>query len=943
MIRISMCTNPCRLAAPETLPNMAEGVVGWVILKLGDVLAHEAVAVAYSFFVVESCALKGLFNEIRDAKRELESIQAFLSAAERFRRTDETTAAFIRQIRSLTYDIEDVIAECSYRLGEDADAMFLFKPVRRIRQDKMWYRLAERLRNTKVSLKDAAERRGRYDLKGIERGTWFSGSSSSKWRCSGSMQFKKEEDLVGVKKEKYFLLEWANSIDQRNMIASVLGMGGIGKTTLAAHVYNLVKDDFDTCAWITVSQRYEVDDLLRQIVREFRKNDRRKDFPEDVDVTDYKSLPDIICSYLKNKRYILVLDDVWNVNVLFDSRDTLLCGNGRIILTSRIYEVARLAPESNIIHLQPLQECDAQYLFYKEAFWNCKDIICPQEVEHWAKLFVEKCNGLPIAIVCIGRFLSFRRTCYMEWEKVYRDIEMRLTNNPIMDMNIILQVSLEDLPHNIRNCFLYCCLYPENYVMQRKSLVRLWIAEGFVKKTGQGTLEEMAEDYLTELIHRCLLVAVKRNDSGCVCEVQMHDILRVLALSKAHEENFGSVYNPLKTGLIREARRVSTESGDIAQIAENAPHLRSLLVFQNSFTSASLRSLSRVNKLLSVLNLQDSSINQLPKEVFDLFNLRFLGLRRTNIRSLPRSIRRLKNLLVLDAWKCKIMNLPAEVTKLRKLTHLIITAKPVLSSLQFVPSVGVPAPTNICSLMSLQTLLLMEASAEVVRCIGALVELRTFRISKVQGCHCENLFKAISNMTHLTRLGIQAADNQEMVQLSALESPPSLQKLFLLGALSKESLPDFFSSLGNLKNLTFLRLVSSRLDKDTFSCLKGLQWLVKLQLYDAYSGDTMLFSAESFPNLRVLKIRGGQHLKEIKIERGAMMSIVDLKLLLCPQLKMLPDGIEHLSTLEELTLDQTAEELVERVRCRKEMRISHVQRVYAGFVRNGELAFERII
>jgi disease resistance protein RPM1 len=198
-------------------------------------------------------------------------------------------------------------------------------------------------------------------------------------------------------------------------------------------------------------------------------------------------------------------------------------------------------------------------------------------------------------------------------------------------------------------------------------------------------------------------------------------------------------------------------------------------------------------------------------------------------------------------------------------------------------------------------------------------------------------------MTHLTRLGIQAADNQEMVHLNALQPPPFLQKLFLLGALSKESLPDFFSSLGNLKNITFLRLVGSRLDKDTFSCLKGLQWLVKLQLYDAYSGDEMLFSAGSFPNLRVLKIRGGPHLKEIKIERGAMMSLVDLKLLLCPQLKMLPEVIEHLSTLEELTLDHTAEELVKRVRCRKEMTISHVQRVYVGFVRNSELAFERII
>ncbi|RLN29194.1 Disease resistance protein RPM1 [Panicum miliaceum] len=743
---------------------MAEGVVGWLILKLRDALANEAVEHAYSFFGVEGCALKGLFREMRDVKRELESIQAFLRAAERFRGTDVATAAFVRQIRSLAYEIDDVIAECSFRLGEEADGMFLFKAVRRIRQIKIWYQLAERLRNTKASLRDAAERRGRYELKGFERGTLFSGSSSSKW-----------------------------------------------------------------------------------------------------------------------------------------SKDTFLGGNGQIIITSRIYKVARLAPESNIIHLQPLQERDAQYLFYKEAFWKCKDMICPQEVEHWAKLFVEKCNGLPIAIVCIGRLLSFRVTSYMEWEKVYRDIEMRLCHNPIMDMNIILQVSLEDLPHNIRNCFLYCCLYPENYVMQRKSLVRLWVAEGFVENIGQGTLEEMAEDYLTELIHRCLLVVVKRNDSGCVCEVQMHDILRVLALSKAHEKKFGSVYNPLKTDLIREARRVSTESGDIAQVAENAPHLRSLLVFQNSFTSASLRSLSSVNKLLSVLNLQDSSIKQLPKEVFDLFNLRFLGLRRTNIASLPRSIGRLKNLLVLDAWKCKIMKLPAEVTKLRKLTHLVITAKPVLSSLQFVPSVGVPAPTNICSLMSLQTLLLMEASAEVVRCIGALVELRTFRISKVQGCHFKNLFEAISNMTHLTRLG------------------------------------------GNLKNITFLRLVGSRLDKDTFSCLKGLQWLVKLQLYDAYCGDTMLFTAESFPNLRVLKIRGGPHLKEIKIERGAMMSLVDLKLLPCPQLKMLPDGIEHLSTLEELTLDHTAEELVERVRWRKEMSISHVQRVYVGFIRNGELAFERII
>uniref|UniRef100_A0A0A9H8Q9 Disease resistance protein winged helix domain-containing protein n=1 Tax=Arundo donax TaxID=35708 RepID=A0A0A9H8Q9_ARUDO len=240
---------------------------------------------------------------------------------------------------------------------------------------------------------------------------------------------------------------------------------------------------------------------------------------------------------------------------------------------------------------------DAQDLFYKEAFWRNKDMICPKDVQPWTNMFVDKCNGLPIAIVCIGRLLSFRRRSYLEWEKVYKDIEVQLTDNSIMDMNIILKVSLEDLPHNMRNFFLYCCLFPDNYVMQRKSLVRLWMAEGFREEIGQRASEEVAEDYLTELIHRCLLVVVKRNDSGCVYEVQMHGILRVLALSKAREEKFGSVFNPLKAYLVKEVRRVLTESGDIAQVAENAPHLRSLLVFQNSFTFDSLRSLSSVNKL----------------------------------------------------------------------------------------------------------------------------------------------------------------------------------------------------------------------------------------------------------------------------------------------------------------------------------------------------------
>uniref|UniRef100_A0A0D9XI03 NB-ARC domain-containing protein n=1 Tax=Leersia perrieri TaxID=77586 RepID=A0A0D9XI03_9ORYZ len=922
---------------------MAEGVVGSLILKLGDALGNEAGQLGSSLLGYEASALKGLFSEIRMIKEELESMQAFFCTAERFKDTDETTVAFVKQIRGLAFDIEDVIDEFTYKLGEDRQGMFLLQAIRRIRQIKTWYRLANSLQEIKINLKSAAERRCRYDLNGVRKDKKLMRLGSLNQRSTESVHFKREADLVGIAENKQFLMDCLKDEEQRHMIITIWGMGGVGKTTLVAHVYSAIKTDFDTCAWITVSHCYEADDLLKQIVVEFRKNDHKKEFPKDVDLTDYRSLVETIRLYLEKKRYVLVLDDVWSVNVWFDIKDAFSGGkHGRIIFTSRIYEVALLAPENQKINLQPLKNHYAWDLFCKEAFWKNENRTCPVELHPWAQKFVEKCKGLPIAIVCIGRLLSFKSAYLLDWENVYRNLEMQFTNNYILDMNIILKVSLEDLPHNMKNCFLYCSMFPENYVMQRKWLVRLWIAEGFIEESEHKTLEEAAEDYLTELINRCLLVEVKRNESGYIDDFQMHDIFRVLALNKAREENFCVVLDYSKTHVIGKARRLSIQRSDISQIAENVPHVRSLLVFHNSISFSSLCSFSRSVKLLSVLNLQDSSIESIPNDVFDLFNLRFLGLRRTNITYISRSIGRLQNLLVLDAWKSKIVNLPEEIIRLSKLTHLIVTVKPMITSMNFVPSVGIPAPAGLWSLSCLQTLLLMEASSEMVFYLGALVSLRSFRISKVQGRHCANLSVAITNMVHLIRLGIHANDQQEVLQLEALQPSHLLQKLILQGTLDKESLPLFFMSISKLKNLTILRLVWSKLDEEDFYYLEELQQLVKLQLYDAYNGKRLSFQATSFPKLRILKIWGAPHLSLIKIERGAMSSLVDLKLLLCPELKLLPRGIEHVTTLEEMTLDSTAEEIVGRVREKNEAKISHVKRVYVGFIRNGELAAERI-
>ena len=146
---------------------MAEAVVGQLVVTLGAALAKEAATYGGALLCKEATALRGLFGKIRRSKAELESMQAFFRTVERFKYADETTVAFVKQIRGLAFNIEDVIDEFTFKLGEDHEGMFLLKAIRRVRQIKTWYRLANNLRDIKANLKSAAEIRRRYDLKGV--------------------------------------------------------------------------------------------------------------------------------------------------------------------------------------------------------------------------------------------------------------------------------------------------------------------------------------------------------------------------------------------------------------------------------------------------------------------------------------------------------------------------------------------------------------------------------------------------------------------------------------------------------------------------------------------------------------------------------------------------------------------------------------------------------
>ena len=153
--------------------------------------------------------------------------------------------------------------------------------------------------------------------------------------------------------------------------------------------------------------------------------------PIDAPKMEIRILAETIYEYLQGKRYILVLDDVWTTNVWLEIW-TVFPSSGQFVITSRKHEVSLLATNMSSVHLEPLDKSNSWELFYKSAFWNDPDRKCPLELQNLAWKFVKKCEGLPIAIVCIGSLLSGKSQTSVEWKKVYDELELQLVKNVML-------------------------------------------------------------------------------------------------------------------------------------------------------------------------------------------------------------------------------------------------------------------------------------------------------------------------------------------------------------------------------------------------------------------------------------------------------------------------------------------------------------------------------
>ncbi|XP_058115504.1 probable disease resistance RPP8-like protein 2 [Magnolia sinica] len=474
-----------------------------------------------------------------------------------------------------------------------------------------------------------------------------------------------------------------------------------------------------------------------------------------------------------------------------------------------------------------------------------------------------------------------------EWERVLKNLSRQFVEGE-SQIGKILALSYEDLPYHLKSCFLYIGVYPEDYEFFAKELNRLWGAEGFVQ-----TLEEATEDCLVELIQRSLIQIVKRSSIGGVKSCQIHDLLRDLSISKAKEEKFldgdTNSLSPCK------ARRLNMHHGisKYTSLNQSTPCLRSILCFTldtEKVENNQLKLLCGRFHFRRVLHLHKIEVEEFPNEIGTLIHLRYLAIQgEYNLERLPSSIANLRNLQTLEVDKCDGIDVPSVIWKMQQLRHVrvqgrIISEGPKAGELSF--------PSN------LQTLKYIEAGDWIEDCLGKLINLKKLGISTLElSGHVKELLDSIPKLDHLQSLTLRGS-NSRRIPFPPILNLQYLYKLNLVRGLEK--LPE---SCEFSPNLTKFTLSESKLMQDPMTTLEKLPnfRILKLLAF-SYLGREMVCSAQGFPQLDSLFMCILPNLEEWRVEEGAMQRLVHLHMSQWFQLKMFPEGLQHVTALRKLEL-----------------------------------------
>ena len=504
-----------------------------------------------------------------------------------------------------------------------------------------------------------------------------------------------------------------------------------------------------------------------------------------------------------------------------------------------------------------------------------------------------------------------------EWKGLCDSLESELrSTGDLSDVMKVLSASYNDLPYHLKYCFLYMSIFPKNYPVKRRRLVRLWIAEGFVIQKRGKTLEEVGEEYLVELIDRNLLKENELDFDGLPKSVRVHSLMLMMILSISHEENFCTVCTGgAPRNLTEKPRRLSIQEQDFEVSDQDLSCVRSFF----SFGKGKVKIGSNF-KLLKVLDIHGTSMEEFPNVITDLHLLRYLSLRNTNIKSIPRSLSDLRHLETLDLKQTLVTKVPKAVLQLQKLRYLLVYRYNYMEGVPPFDIVqGFNAPKKITGLNNLQTLSFVKASVQSrlsrqLRMIQGLENLTQFRKLGVAELAKEDeasLCHSIGKMPNLHSLSVTSLSMDVPLELDAMTNKPPdlLQRLYLKGPLQK--FPSWISSLSDLMRI---HLKWSSLTENPIPYLQNLPNLVELQLLHASTGTQLEFKSGKFLQLKILDLQQLEQLSSIVMEEGTLQCLQKLIIGRCSKLQHVPRGIKRLIHHQMLALYDMPDPFVTRLR-----------------------------
>ena len=853
----------------------------------------------------------GVAKELTKLTKKLTTIKGVLVDAEKRQEESDAVKAWVRRLKDVVYDADDLLDDfATHQLQRGGVARQVSDFFSSSNQLVFSFKMSSRVKNIKEEVDEIVKE---MNLLNLVQGNIVQREVESSWRETHS--FVLTSKIVGREENKEEIIKSLVSSDNQEIpsMVAIVGIGGVGKTTLAQLVYNAEKvvQYFEPRIWVCVSDHFDVKSLVKKFLKEVCE--------QDVEWLELNGLKNLLHENISQKRCLLVLDYVWNENPeKWDQLKSLLMvvGKGsKILVTTRHSKVASIMGINSPFFLEGLKDSLAWDLFSKIAFTEEPEKVHPKLVE-MGKEIVNMCKGVPLVIKTLGTILRLK-TEESHWLSIKNNrnlLSLGAGNDNVLS---VLKLSYNDLPIYLKPCFTYCALFPKDYEIEKNMLVQLWMAQGYI----QPLDENVGHQYFEELLSRSLLEEFGKDDSNNILSCKMHDLIHALAQlvigSLILEDDVKEISKEVHHILLFKSMNLKLK-------ALKVKHIRTFLsiITYKEYLFDSIQSTDFSSfKHLRVLSLNNFIVYKVPKSLGKLSNLRYLDLSYNAFEVLPNSITRLKNLQTLKLVGCyKLIKFPEDTIELINLRHLENDDCHALGHM----------PCGIGELTSLQSLPVFAVGN--VRRAGRLSELKELNnlrgglwiqgLENVRDVVLESREANLGEKQHIQSLrlnwrrsGAQSSEDVESV-LEGLQPHRNLKKLCIEG-YGGIRFPSWMMNGGlssMLPNLTTVNLEGcSRCQ--TLPCFVRLPHLKSLQLDDLEKVEYMECSSEGpfFPSLENLNVNRMPKLKELW-RRGlpthpppSLPCLSKLKIYFCDELASLElHSSPLLSQLEVVFCDELA-------------------------------------